>query len=321
MKLIRGMKTKACGQKCVATIGAFDALHIGHQAVIKKTKLLAKRLDLPAALVMFEPLPSEFFVSPSDTPSRVYSFRQRLEIVQSLGLDYVVCLSFTPDLAMWPAEKFINRVVIDTLQARHLVIGDDFCFGKDRQGDFTTLRTYGERYGFEVEKIAAVTRAGIRISSTYIRQLLMATEIIQANRLLGRAYKISGRVRRGNRRGTKIGYPTANLVFNKQRPPLHGVYAAELIIPKGIYLHGIINAGLRPTVDGKQYRIEAHIFDFDEDLYGQRIEVRPLHYIRAEQKYASLGELKDAIADDIQCAQSWFLETEKSGKNAAVTVG
>lgn len=312
MKLIRGINIGGFERGCVATIGAFDALHIGHQAIIQRIKVLAKRLQLPAVLLMFEPLPSEIFVAENEIPTRIYSFRQRLEIAQSLGLDCVVCLRFTSSLARWTADEFINRIAVNGLQVRQLVVGDDFRFGKDRQGDFKTLCTYGEHYGFGVEKIPTVAHAGVRVSSTRIRQLLLATEITQANQLLGREYKVSGRICIGDKRGTKIGYPTANLMFHHQRPPLYGVYAVELAVPGGARLAGVANAGLRPTVDGQQYRIETYLFDFDEDLYGKRVEIYPRHYIRSEQKYTSIAELKGAIANDVQFAQRWFVGLGKS---------
>ena len=309
MRLIHSLDSlDVFNRPCAATIGAFDALHIGHQKVIRETVDLAKYHKLPAVAVMFEPLPGEFFAAKNSLPRRIYTLRKRIELVQDLNIDYLVCLNFGKTLANWTADEFIRRIMIDGLHVRHLVVGDDFRFGKNREGNYDMLYDYGGRYGFEVKRIAAVTIGGERVSSTRIRRLLLAGEVSQANRLLGNPYSITGRVGRGDSLGKQLGYPTANLTFGKRRPPLQGVFAVSVKI-REVKLKGVCNAGVRPTVDVEQYRIETHIFDFSKELYGERLTIYPRHYLRAEQRYENMNQLKDAIRKDIKVAQS-LLENE-----------
>ena len=303
MQLIRSLdRISTFNHPCVATVGAFDALHIGHQTVIQKVKTIARKHQLATAVVMFEPLPGEFFAAKETSPKRIYTLRQRIELVRNLEIDYLVCLRFTKALANWSADEFVQRIIVNGLHAQYLVVGDDFRFGKNREGGYNTLCNYGNRYGFDVSCIAEVTVGKIRVSSTQIRQLLLAGEITKANRLLGNPYSVDGRVERGDRLGTKLGYPTANLTFGKQQPPLQGVYAVTVKVQGG-ELAGVSNAGVRPTVDARRYRIETHIFDFDKELYGERLTIYPRHYLRPEQRYNNIEQLKDAICKDIKTAK------------------
>ena len=308
MRLLHSLDSLAAFKHpCVATIGAFDALHMGHQAIIRKTQAIAENHSLPVAVVMFEPLPGEFFAN--DTPpKRIYMLRKRIELVREMGVDYLVCLNFNKILANWTAAEFVQGVILNGLQARHLVVGDDFRFGKNREGDYNMLCDYGNRCGFELSRIDAVTVGDVRVSSTRIRELLLAGELAQANRMLGNPYSVTGRVRRGDRLGTQLGYPTANLSFGKRQPPLHGVFAVSVEV-LGTKHEGVCNAGVRPTIGDEHYRIETHIFDFDEDVYGERMTIYPQHYLRTEQRYNDIEQLKDAISTDIKVAKI-FLESE-----------
>ena len=311
MRLLHSLDSVAMlKHPCVATIGAFDALHIGHQAIIRETQTIAKNYRLPVAVVMFEPLPGEFFASKDVSPRRVYPLRRRIELVRGMGINYLVCLNFNKTLANWTAAEFMQGVILNGLHARHLVVGDDFRFGKNREGDYNMLRSYGSRFGFELSRIDAVTVGNVRVSSTRIRKLLLAGELTQANRMLGNPYSVTGRVCLGDRLGARLGYPTANLSFRKRQPPLHGVFVV-LVEVLGMKLKGVCNAGVRPTVDGEQYRIETHIFDFNKDIYGERITVYPQHYLRAEQRYNDTEQLKKAIYEDIKVAKV-FLESASS---------
>jgi len=304
MRLLRGLASLAARrQPCVATLGAFDAFHIGHRAVIQKTQSMARQHQLPATLLTFEPLPGEFFAAADNPLRRIYPLRQRLSLAQELGMDYLVCLSFTKALADWTADEFIQRIIIGGLAARHIVVGDDFRFGKDRMGDYTMLCDYAARYGFGVSRVAAVMDGDTRVSSTAIRHQLSSGEIATANRLLGSPYRISGRVERGDRLGARLGYPTANLTFAKMKPPLCGVFAVS-VHTCGLQLKGIANAGIRPTLSDNRYRIETHIFNFAQDLYGQRLTIYPQHYIRAEHRYGDMAQLKDAIGQDVAVARA-----------------
>ena len=309
MRLLHSLDSLvAFKQPCVATIGAFDALHIGHQAIIRKTQTIAKNYCIPAVVVMFEPLPGEFFADKDTPPKRIYTLRRRIELVRKIGVDYLVCLNFNKTLANWTAAEFVQGIILDGLHVRHLVVGDDFRFGKNREGDYNMLRDYGNRFGFELSRIDAVMVGNVRVSSTRIRELLLAGELAQANRMLGDPYSVTGRVRLGDRLGTQLGYPTANLSFRKRQPPLHGVFAVSVEV-LGMQLKGVCNAGVRPTVGAGQYRIETHIFDFDKDVYGERMTIYPQHYLRAERRYNDIEQLKNAICKDIKVAKV-FLESE-----------
>ena len=309
MRLLHSLDSLATFKRpCVATIGAFDALHIGHQAIIAKTKALAKDYRLPVVVVMFEPLPGEFFADKDALPKRIYTLRKRIELVRDIGADYLVCLNFNKTLANWTAAEFIQGIILNGLHVRHLVVGDDFRFGKNREGDYNTLCDYGNRLGFELSRMEAVTIGNVRVSSTRIRKLLLDGKLAQANRMLGSPYSVTGRVRLGDRLGTQLGYPTANLGFGKRQPPLHGVFAVSVEV-RGMKLKGVSNAGVRPTVDAEQYRIETHIFDFDKDVYGERMTIHPQHYIRAEQRYDDIAQLKNAIRKDLKVARI-LLESE-----------
>ncbi len=294
---------------CVATIGGFDALHLGHQAVIRRLRRMAAAHGLPSTVVLFEPLPSEFFAGEAKAPPRLYRLRERARILAGLGVDQLVCLRFSSAIAGLPARTFIERFLVRGLSVRGLVVGHDFCFGRNRDGDFATLRQNRARYGFEVEQVAAVPEGGVRVSSTRIREALLAGDVGLANRLLGRRFGVAGRIVAGRGLGAELGFPTANIACGRRPPPLAGVFAVEVETDTGETRGGVANAGYRPTVEDagqRRWRLEAHLFDFSGDLYGRRVEVRPLFRIRDEKKFASLTELKENIAHDILAARRYF---------------
>lgn len=306
MRLIHSLDSLAMlNRPCVATVGSFDAIHVGHREIIREVKTIAEQRKLPSAVLMFEPLPREFFAEVDDVPKRIYPLRRRIERVQELEVDYLVCLSFTEDLANWTADEFIQRIVLNGLQVRHLVVGDDFRFGKNRTGDYNMLVDYATRHGFEVRRMSAIRINNIRISSTAIRDMLSEAKVRHANSMLGEPYRISGRVKCGDRLGRQLGYPTANLSFGKRRPPLNGVFVVSANVG-GLNFRGIANAGIRPTVGDKQYRIETHIFDFSKEIYGERLTIYPLYRIRKERRYTNIEHLKEAIRKDIETAQSYL---------------
>lgn len=294
---------------CAVTVGGFDGLHIGHQAIIGRLRRTARARRLPTAVVLFEPLPAEFFARAGETPSRLYRLRERARIIEGAGVDYLVCLRFSQAVADCPAHAFIERVVVGGLRARVVVVGHDFRFGKDRGGDFTTLCQSGARYGFETEQVAAVECAGARVSCTRIRDALLAGDVDLANRLLGRSFGVAGRVVAGRGLGAQLGFPTANVACGRRPPPLAGVYAAAVESASGETFDAVVNAGFRPTVEGarrRDWRLEAHLLDFDGDLYGRRLTVRPLRKLRDEKKFASLAELRANVARDAAAARRWF---------------
>lgn len=314
MECIHGERGLArAGGPCVATVGGFDALHPGHRAVIGRLRRMAAAHGLPSVAVLFEPLPSEFFAAPP--PPRLYRLRERAAQLASLGVERLVCLRFSRAIADMEAAVFIERFLVQGLAVRGLVVGHDFRFGKNREGDFAMLREAGARRGFEAEQVAAVSMDGVRISSTRIREALLAGDMDAANRLLGRRYGVAGRIVAGRGLGAQLGFPTANIACGPRPPPLAGVFAVE-VEGGGSVRRGVANAGFRPTLNdaGRRWQLEAHLLDFSGDLYGRRLEVRPLFRLRDEKKFSSVEELKENIAGDILAARRWF---DGGGRRAA----
>jgi riboflavin kinase / FMN adenylyltransferase len=294
---------RSAQQGSVATIGNFDGVHLGHVAVLDELLRQARRLRAAASVITFEPLPQEFF---GRQTARLTRFRERCEALAQLPIDYLVCLRFNHRLAQTSAAEFIDKVLVEALSLRHLVVGDDFRFGRDREGDFSMLESVGENFGFGVQPTESFLIDGERVSSTLVRESLRCGDIAKANRLLGRPYRISGRVRTGERRGRSIGFPTANLAFGNRPPPLNGVFAVNVFLESGEIFAGVANAGVRPTVNGSEYRIETHIFDFDADIYRQRIGVECKTRLRDERRFESLNALREQIAIDADNARQYF---------------
>lgn len=286
-------------QGCVACVGAFDGLHLGHQALIGRAIERARELGLPVAVVCFEPLPREFF-SPADPPPRLMLPGARLRMLEAMGVDIVGQLRFNKALTGLDAVEFIDRILADRLRAREVWVGPDFRFGRGRGGDLAVLRERGAQAGFAAAAIAPLLLDDERVSSSVIRAALAAGDFAVATRLLGRPYAIGGHVVRGKQLGRTLGFPTANLRFGK-KPALQGIYAT--------WVHGVgdrpwpsvSSFGTRPTVDGVEPLLEAHLFDFDGDLYGKRIDVEFVARLRDEEKFDGLDALaaqmeRDAIA-------------------------
>jgi len=293
---------------CVATIGAFDGIHRGHQAVIQQ--LLGKSLELalPSVVIVFEPLPREYF-APLNALARLTSFREKFLALEALGVDRILRIRFTEHLQTMSAQNFIDTIFVEGLAVAHIVLGDDFRFGKDREGDLALMVEQGARYGFDVEPTNTCASGGERVSSTRIRQALANAEFGLAENLLGRPYSISGKVVYGRQLGRTLGFPTANLDLQRLRAPLSGVYAVEV---NGSGLGGVAavaNVGTRPTVnDSIEANLEVYVLDGEFDLYGKRIEVVFRHKLREEQKFGSIDELKRNIARDVENARSWFAQ-------------
>ncbi len=306
MELIRGLHNLASRHRgCVATIGNFDGVHLGHQAVIGQLADEAARLHLPSVLITFEPQPQEYFAQ-AQVPARLTRFREKLEQLRRFALDRIVCLPFTARLAAMPAEAFIQRVLIDGLGVRYLVVGDDFRFGQGRQGDFALLQETGATQGFDVVNMHTFTIDGGRVSSTRIRTALEQGELQSAQRLLGRDYRMSGRVAHGDKRGRTIGFPTANIHLHRRVSPVQGVYAVEMYGVAGEPLQGVANIGNRPTVDGTRTVLEVYLLDFRGDLYGRHVQVSFAHKLRAEMHFASLDALRMQIDCDVAQARAYF---------------
>lgn len=278
-----------CPQGSVACIGAFDGLHLGHQALLRHAAARARTLGVPMVAVGFEPLPREFFARP--LPPRLLLPRAKVLGLRALGADQIGLLRFNGRLAAMSAEDFVHDVLVERLRVREAWVGTEFRFGKHRGGDLVTLRRLGAHHGFEAGAIEPVLLDGERVSSTRIRAALQSGDFDAAARLLGRRYAIDGHVVRGAQLGRTLGYPTANLRFGGKVPALTGIYAT--------LVHGVgpqpwpsvSSFGTRPTVDGREPLLEAHLFDFDGDLYGHRIEVEFIARLRDELKFDDLPAL------------------------------
>ncbi len=305
MKVIRGVHNLPGSHTgCVATIGNFDGVHRGHQAIVARVCEEARARNLPASVMIFEPQPLEFF-APEQAPARLMRFREKVEVLRDLGVDQVVCLQFNRRLRDLSALTFIDRVLVQGLGVRHLVVGDDFRFGCDRSGDFALLMNEGKHRGFTVEATPTVLVDGHRVSSTRVRQALAESDFAQADALLGRPYQMSGKVMHGRQLGRTLDVPTANIATARRRSPLEGVYAVRACID-GQWRPAVANVGQRPTVSGIRHRLEVHVLDFSGDLYGRRLDVRFCCKIRAEQRFESLDALRAAIHADIDRARDWF---------------
>lgn len=293
-------------QGCVLTIGNFDGVHLGHQRVLDKLKSTAQTLGLPAVVMVFEPQPKEWF--DADTaPARLSTLAEKTQLLQAQGIDALACMAFNDRFRGLSAEQFVKQVLVDGLNVKAIIIGDDFRFGCDRRGDFAYLQKSGEEFGFEVQDTKTVEQEGERVSSTLIRQALENADLAQAKTLLGREFSISGRVAHGQKLARTFGVPTANVLLKRNQTPLVGVFAVEVFTSAGNF-NGVANIGMRPTIGGTKPILEPHLFDFAGDLYGQRIEVVFKHKIRDEKRFNGLDELKAAILNDIQLAKAYFNE-------------
>jgi riboflavin kinase/FMN adenylyltransferase len=306
-KIIRGfhnLPAKPTG--CVATIGNFDGIHLGHQAVLSQLALKGDLLGLPAIVITFEPQPNEFF-APDKAPARLSRFREKVEAFRSYSIQQLCVLRFNKKLAQMSANEFIEQLLVQGLNVSYLVVGDDFKFGQNRQGDFALLQQAGQKYGFQVVNMHTFAIEHHRVSSTRIRQALEIGDLMLAQTLLGHPYKMSGRVAHGHKRGRKLGFPTANIHLHRCKVPLSGVYAVQLFGIDGEPYQGVANVGVRPTVEGgKKALLEVHLFDFNEDIYGHYVQVYFLHKIRDEKKFDGLAELAKQIGLDSDVAKSYF---------------
>ena len=309
MELIHGIEQlRESHRPSVVSIGNFDGVHRGHQHVIQTLLAQSKRLQAQSTVVTFEPLAKEYFMP--DSCMRLTSLEERSRLLFEQGVDRVLCIGFDQNFADTSPHDFVQTVLIEGLGVRYLSVGDDFCFGKDRAGDFSLLAKMGAEYQFEVSAHETFKLDGQRVSSGWVRDAIAQNDFATAANLLGRPYSIRGEVSLGQQLGRTLDYPTANVVLNEHKFVVTGVYVV-LTELKGELIEGVANIGMRPTVDGRQQRLEVHLFDFDKDIYGQTIDVRFIHKIRDEQKFASLEHLKKQIDVDAQLARDYFAEEAK----------
>ncbi len=306
-EFIRGLHNiKSRHHGNVVTIGAFDGLHRGHQAIIRQLRQESERLQLPSMVVIFEPQPNEFFI-PEQAPARLMRLGEKVSGLQALGVDRVLCLSFNRSLRQLSADQFIEQVLEQAIGTQFLVVGDDFRFGCNREGDYKRL----QQAAFPVVDTPSVLIDGQRISSTWVREALGRADFEQAEVLLGRPYSISGKVIPGQQIGQTIGIPTANIRLHRCQTPLSGVFAVTVEVAGKAY-PAVANVGFRPTVaNDKEPLLEVHLFDFDGSLYGQRLTTCFYQQLRQEQRFDSLGALTSQIQLDIQRAKEFFNDHDR----------
>ncbi|HVA14947.1 MAG TPA: bifunctional riboflavin kinase/FAD synthetase [Stellaceae bacterium] len=304
MRIFRHISAIGDARGAVVAAGNFDGVHLGHQAVLAETKALARAAAAPFAVLTFEPHPRAVF-QPGAPPFRLTPFRPKALVLESLGVDLLFTLHFDRDFAQKSAEEFVAETLVAGLGAKTVVVGYDFVFGHKRRGTPELLKAEGAKHGFGVAVVAPVAAAGVVYSSTQIREHLVAGRPREAAALLGRPWEIDGRVETGDKLGRTIGFPTANLDLADYLRPAAGVYAVRAGVEDGAetrWFDGAANLGWRPTVGGKDLRLETHLFDFAGDLYGKHLRVALIERLRPEQRFDGLDALKAQIAAD--CAQA-----------------
>lgn len=306
MELIRGgvnIQTRHRG--CVASIGNFDGVHLGHRAIVNQLRLRSSEFGKPGLIIVFEPQPQEYFRKDS-APVRLSPLRDKLTFLDALGVERVLCLRFNQKLAQTSAEDFIHKLLIERLGIYHLVVGDDFRFGRGRGGDFNLLAEFGERFGFSVESAETFEVAGERVSSTRIRQALSEGQLDLAASLLGRGFQISGRVTHGAKRGREWGFPTANIALRQRKIPFSGIFAVQVTGINTGAIPGVANLGIRPMIPGSDLLLEVYLLDFNENIYGKRVNVEFLKKLREEQKFDTVDALIQQIQLDVENTKQFF---------------
>lgn len=287
-------------------IGVFDGLHLGHQELIRRTTQFAREKDLSSILFTFEPSPNEYFSKDKPQP-KLTTLQEKNQYLRKSEIDCLYCPPFDQDMENLSPLEFVKQHLIEKLNAKHVVVGVDFHFAKNRTGSIETLRELGLEYGFTVDAVEFITQQGSKISSTTIRQSLLDQDIENANKMLGRPYSVLGKIMKGKQIGRTIGYPTANINISKRDILLRGVFCVKAIIEDGTKeYNGLANIGFKPTVDGTELTLEVHLLDFDMDIYGSDIQIDFMHRIRGEKKFKDLDELSNQINEDAKKADEFF---------------
>ena len=304
MELVRGLyNLRARHRGCVATIGNFDGVHRGHQHMIAAVRAAAVRIGLPAAVITFEPTPREFFEGEA-APARLTRLREKLEALASYGVDRVLVLRFDRRVQAMGATEFVERLLVDGLGVRHMVVGHDFHFARRREGNLALLQEAGGRHGFTVEEVGRYMDDGERVSSSLVRDALGRGDLERARKLLGRPYRMAGRVRRGAQLGRTLGFPTANLALHRKVVPLWGVFAVR-VSGAGLADHpAVVSLGTRPTINGTEPLLEVHVFDFDGDLYGRYLDVDFILRLRDERRFETIDALVAQMHLDAAAARA-----------------
>jgi riboflavin kinase/FMN adenylyltransferase len=287
----------------VVTIGSYDGLHIGHGQLLDRVTAVAKQRGLPAVVMSFEPTPREFF-SASSPPARLMRFREKFDALASHGIDVFYCPRFDSAMRDIPADDFIRWILIQGLSARQLVVGDDFQFARRREGGIDLLRRTGDVLGFAVEQVPSVLVGGTRVSSTAIRDALWEGDLQSATALLGRPYSMSGKIVPGEKLGRSLGYPTANVDLRRRQSAVMGIFAVRVRGLRRGGMDAVASVGSRPTFGGTKPILEVHIFDFDDDIYGQNIHVDFIARLRGQEKYDQVDDLVAQMHRDADNAKS-----------------
>ena len=307
MKVFRGLPNAESRAPCALTIGNFDGVHRGHQALLARVRAAADERGLPVCVMTFEPHPREFF-NPAGAPPRIAVLRDKLEALRECGVDRVVVEHFNRTFASQSPAAFVEHIIVDGLHARWVIIGDDFRYGAKRAGDFESLKAAGQQHGFEAEQMATVADpSGVRISSSAVRAQLEAGDLDAARAALGRGYAITGHIVHGQKLGRDLGFPTLNLPIGHKRPALKGIFVVQVHGIADAPLPGVASLGVRPTVDDSgRVLLEVHLLDWHGDAYGKLVRVEFLKKLRDEEKFADLQTLTAAIARDVSHARAWF---------------
>jgi len=306
MRLIRhinDMPFDAVADGSVVTIGAYDGLHLGHASLLERVIATSESLGLPSVVMSFEPMPKEFFAETSP-PARLMRFREKFDALASRGIDLFYCPQFDEQMRSITVDAFIRRILIHGLCAKHIVVGDDFQFARRREGSLRHLQQVSDPLGFSVEHVPSIVVDGIRVSSTAIRESLWSGDLQRATALLGRPYRMSGKIVLGDKVGRKLGYPTANVDLRRRQSPVMGIFAVRVNGLEGGPLDAVASVGTRPTFGGTKPLLEVHIFDFDENIYGQYIHVDFVARLRGEVKYDAVEELVAQMHRDADNARS-----------------
>lgn len=307
MEFIRGLyNLRDRHRGCVMTIGNYDGMHLGHQSVLTELLEQARFYGLPSLAMVFEPTPQEFF-APDKAPARLATLREKIEAFAAFGVDRILCLRFDRRLAQTAPEEFISRILVDGLQPRFLAVGDDFRFGRNREGDFSMLEAAGREQGFRVHAHPAVQRDGRRVSSTRVRDALAAGDTRAAGQLLGQPYCMSGRISAGERLGRTLGFPTANIRVKRLPAPRFGVYAVTVRgVPGVAHSPAVASLGVRPTVGGRECLLESYLLDFEGSLYGQRLSVDFNQFLRPEEHFSSVEAMTGQMQRDLEHTRDYF---------------
>ncbi len=291
----------------VVTMGNFDGIHRGHQEIFRVLRKEAEANQGTALVITFFPHPLKV-LHPERAPRLITNIRDRVELMECCGIDVVLCLPFSQEFATWEAERFVREILVEKLGTKKVLVGEDFRFGKNREGGIRFLTKRGGSFGYTVQRVDPVRAGGLEISSTRIRQSVQEGRIRDSTTMLGRPYNIKGEVVTGEKRGRTLGYPTANLATEAELLPPNGVYAVRMILGKD-YLPGVASLGIKPTFSGKQFSIEAHIFDFDRDIYGESVRMEFIEWIREEKSFPGPQALVEQIDRDAEQARR-ILEQE-----------